>query len=59
VVRLEENTIAGEIVLFDDDVKAIRKLVDEAEVVGDRYMKSLMVEINGDCIDLLSWKGYN
>lgn len=56
-MRLEENTKAGEIVLSDEDVKAIRKLVDEAEVVGDRYMKSLMGEINGDCIAVSSWKG--
>ncbi|KAG5641473.1 hypothetical protein DXG03_005125 [Asterophora parasitica] len=57
VSRLEENAHGGEIVLSSDDVKAIRAVVEAAEVAGARYPPGLIPE--GDCIPLSSWNGEN
>ncbi|KAG6809781.1 hypothetical protein H0H92_014765 [Tricholoma furcatifolium] len=55
--RIEENGHAAEIVLEAEDVKAIRAVVDAAEVIGDRYSARFMPQ--GDCLPLSEWKGEN
>jgi diketogulonate reductase-like aldo/keto reductase len=54
--RIDENTGGGEISLSAEDVAAIRKLVDEADVAGNRYMDNLLGELEGNCIPLSEWK---
>ncbi|KAG6826687.1 hypothetical protein H0H92_014862 [Tricholoma furcatifolium] len=54
--RVEENAHAAEIVLEAEDVKAIRAVVDAAEVVGERYQAEYM-PAEGDCLPLSEWKG--
>ncbi|CAA7268207.1 unnamed protein product [Cyclocybe aegerita] len=54
--RVDENTKGAEITLSSEDVKAIRKVIDEAEVGGSRYMDNLMGELEGNCIPLSEWK---
>jgi len=54
--RLEENAKGGHLVLSPEDVKAIRKLVEDADVSGARYMEGLMGELTGDCIPLSEYK---
>jgi len=51
--RLEENAHAAEIKLSPDDVKAIRAVVEAAEVAGARYA----AEVEGNCIPVSEWKG--
>jgi len=46
----------GEISLSDEDVAAIRKLVDEADVAGTRYPEGILQEMEGNCIPLSEWK---
>ncbi|KAG6853210.1 hypothetical protein C0991_006113 [Blastosporella zonata] len=53
--RVEENAYAAEIILAPEDVKAIRAVVDSAEIVGERYETFHMPQ--GDCIPLSEWKG--
>ncbi|KAG6809780.1 hypothetical protein H0H92_014764 [Tricholoma furcatifolium] len=55
--RIEENAHAAEIVLEAEDVKAIRAVVDAAEVVGQRYPDRYVAVLKGDCIQLSEWKG--
>ncbi|CAA7270045.1 unnamed protein product [Cyclocybe aegerita] len=54
--RLEENTKASEVVLSPEDVKHLRKLVEEAEVAGNRYMDSLMGETYANSLPLAEWR---
>ncbi|RDB23530.1 Aldo-keto reductase yakc [NADP(+)] [Hypsizygus marmoreus] len=55
VARVEENAHAAEIELSPDDVKAIRAVVESAEVHGARYPEAFMPP--GDCISLSEYKG--
>ncbi|KAG5653935.1 hypothetical protein H0H81_009292 [Sphagnurus paluster] len=55
VERLEENARGAELSLSAEDVKAIRKVVEAAEVAGERYPDFFMPQ--GDCIELSEWKG--
>ncbi|KAH0579782.1 Aldo-keto reductase yakc [NADP+] [Termitomyces sp. J132] len=55
IERVEENALSAEITLEPEDVKAIRLVVEAAEVAGDRYPASLMHV--SDCIPLAEWKG--
>ncbi|KAG6902933.1 hypothetical protein C0995_009325 [Termitomyces sp. Mi166 len=48
VERLEENARGAEIALEPDDVKAIRSVVESAEVMGERYQAEFMPQ--GDCV---------
>ncbi|KAJ7026687.1 NADP-dependent oxidoreductase domain-containing protein, partial [Mycena alexandri] len=52
VARLEENAHSAEITLLPEDVKAIRKLVEEADVHGARNVNVS----DGDCIEMSEWK---
>ncbi|KAJ7353385.1 Aldo/keto reductase [Mycena albidolilacea] len=52
VDRLEENAHSAEIALSPEDVKAIRKRVEEADVQGARHANLP----EGDCIELAAWK---
>ncbi|KAG6908483.1 hypothetical protein DXG01_004486 [Tephrocybe rancida] len=54
--RVEENAHAAEIALAPEDVKAIRAVVEAAEVIGERYQAAFMPEIV-ECIPLSEWKG--
>jgi hypothetical protein len=49
---LEENAHSAEIALSPEDVKAIRKRVEEADVQGARHANLP----EGDCIELAAWK---
>jgi len=53
VDRLEDNAKGAEIKLSPEDVKAIRQLVESADVAGDRYARIPA----GDCISKEEWKG--
>ncbi|KAF5376106.1 hypothetical protein D9615_007745 [Tricholomella constricta] len=55
VVRLEEYAHGAEIPLSADDVKAIRAVVESAEVLGARHPLGMMPP--GDCLPLQEWKG--
>lgn len=55
--RLEENARGAEIVLTPGDIKAIRAVVEAAEVAGERYPEANMPK--GDCIPVSEWKGEN
>ncbi|KAG6855263.1 hypothetical protein H0H87_005900 [Tephrocybe sp. NHM501043] len=55
IARVEENARGAEIYLEPEDVKAIRNVIDSAEVGGERYPAEYMP--NGDCIPLSDWKG--
>ncbi|KAF8064099.1 NADP-dependent oxidoreductase domain-containing protein [Lyophyllum atratum] len=57
VARLEENARGAEIELSVEDVKAIRAVVESAQVAGERYPVGLMPQ--GDCLPLSEWKGEN
>ncbi|KAJ7855026.1 Aldo/keto reductase [Mycena olivaceomarginata] len=52
VDRLEENAHSAEIALSPEDMKAIRKRVEEADVQGARHANLP----EGDCIELAAWK---
>ncbi|KAF7326971.1 Aldo-keto reductase yakc [Mycena venus] len=52
VARLEENAHSAEINLSPEDVEAIRKRVEEADVHGARNINLPQ----GDCIELADWK---
>jgi len=56
VERLEENAHAANINLFSDDVKAIRAVVEAAEVVGERLPVQVYGDLTGDCIPVSEWK---
>ena len=56
VERLEENAASAELRLLPEDVKAIRKLAEEADGTnGDRYSPQYVSD--GKCIPLSEWKG--
>ena len=55
--RVEENAGGAEIQLTDDDVKAIRALVENADVSGERYTSEQLKATEGNCIPLSEWKG--
>lgn len=57
VQRVEENAKGAEIALSPEDVKAIRKLSEEADVQGLRLPASFMAVCQGDCLPLDQWKG--
>lgn len=58
--RLEENARGAELRLSAEDVKAIRDVVESAEVAGGRYPDPghhfKFVLATGDCIPLSEWK---
>jgi diketogulonate reductase-like aldo/keto reductase len=56
IARVEENVSSAELVLEPDDVKAIRKLCESADVQGGRYPEGMTLP-DGDCIELDEWKG--
>ncbi|GLB40529.1 putative aldo keto reductase [Lyophyllum shimeji] len=55
IKRLEENAHSAEIELAPEDVRAIRSVVESAEVAGARYLP--IHQFTGDCIPLLEWRG--
>ena len=55
--RVEENAGAAELQLAPDDIAAIRKLSENAEVKGTRYAGAMMKFVEGNCIPLNEWKG--
>ncbi|KAJ8519182.1 hypothetical protein ONZ45_g3834 [Pleurotus djamor] len=55
--RIAENVRATEVLLSDEEVAEIRVLIEEADVVGDRYPLSWMVSLKGDTLPLSEWKG--
>ncbi|KAG6853211.1 hypothetical protein C0991_006114 [Blastosporella zonata] len=55
VERVEENALSAEVSLAPEDVKAIRLVVEGAEVSGERYPAERMPI--GDCIPVSEWKG--
>lgn len=57
VERVEENAKGAEITLSPEDVKAIRKLSEEADVQGLRYPAAFMASVEGECLPLDQWKG--
>lgn len=57
VERVEENAGGADLKLSPEDVKAIRKLAEEADVQGLRYPEAFMKSVEGDCLPLDQWKG--
>ena len=57
VERVEENAGASELQLTADDVVAIRSLVEEADVQGDRTAEKYKAFYQQDCITLEKWNG--
>ncbi|TFK97672.1 NADP-dependent oxidoreductase domain-containing protein [Pterulicium gracile] len=60
IERLNENAQGALLKLSDEDVKIIRKLVDEAAVVsGSRYTEAYLSSpgMSGNCIAMSEWKG--
>ncbi|KZT70939.1 Aldo/keto reductase [Daedalea quercina L-15889] len=55
--RLEENAEAAEIVLKDEDVKALREIVEAADVRGGRAPELFAHLMASECIPLSEWKG--
>ncbi|KAI5123181.1 hypothetical protein M0805_003948 [Coniferiporia weirii] len=56
--RVEENARGAELILEQEDVRAIRALVEAADVIGERYNSGLLLDsIRGECISLEEWKG--
>ncbi|TDL15050.1 Aldo/keto reductase [Rickenella mellea] len=55
VARLEDNAGAAELELSPEDVKEIRRLSEQADVLGGRYPDWLLSD--GVCIPLTEWKG--
>ena len=49
--------MGAELKLSAEDIDAIRKLSEAAEVVGTRYPEVHMKSVEGDCIPLDQWKG--
>jgi hypothetical protein len=54
-VRVEENSSAAELVLESEDVQALRKLCEAADVQGERYPPGFLN--TGDTIELGGWRG--
>ena len=57
VERIEENAKGAELTLSAEDVKAIRKLSEDADVQGLRYPAAFMATVEGECLPLEQWKG--
>lgn len=57
VERVEENGTAAELQLSVDEVKAIRRLVDEADVQGERTAEKYKTFFQPGCIPFEEWKG--
>lgn len=57
VERLEENAKAAEIVLKDEDVRALRAIVEAADVQGERMPGQFAHLMTSGCIPLSEWKG--
>ena len=57
IARLEENAKAGEIALSPEDVKALRAVVDAADVKGERYPEAMKKMVVLDSIPLSEYKG--
>ena len=55
--RVQENAAAAHIKLEDDDVKAIRQIVDGLQALGSRYPESSNLKVGEDSIPLDQWKG--
>lgn len=54
-MRVEENGSSAELTLDPEDVKALRKLIDTADVQGARY--PVEFEFPADSMPLSEWKG--
>ena len=54
---MEENAGGAEVQLASEDVKAIRALVENADVQGLRYGAVQLEAVKGNCIPLSEWKG--
>jgi len=59
VDRVEDNAKGGELQLSAEDVKAIRRLVEAADVQGERYPPSILANCEVDSLALDEWKGEN
>ncbi|TFY54450.1 hypothetical protein EVJ58_g8859 [Rhodofomes roseus] len=57
VERLEENAKAAEITLSSEDVKALKAVVEAADVRGGRFPEQFASLMNTECIPLSEWKG--
>ena len=57
IERLEENAKAAEITLEDEDVRALRVIVEAAEVQGERVPGQFAHLMVSECIPLSEWKG--
>ena len=57
IERVEENAKSAEIVLKDEDVKALRAIVDAASVYGNRVPGLFAHLMVVDSIPLSEWKG--
>ncbi|KAI0725049.1 NADP-dependent oxidoreductase domain-containing protein [Fomitopsis betulina] len=57
IERLAENAKSAEIVLKDEDVKALRAIVDVADVHGERIPGMFAHMMVADSIPLSEWKG--
>ncbi|ESK89139.1 hypothetical protein Moror_5261 [Moniliophthora roreri MCA 2997] len=57
--RVEENSCSAELTLSPEAIKAIRTLVDNAEVAGtrNRTIAWVVAAMEGNCIKLEDWKG--
>ena len=54
--RVDENTAAGEVKISPEDMAAIRKVVDEADVAGVRYTTIFLDQLDGESLPLSEWK---
>ena len=57
IERAKEDACGAELELAPEDVKAIRDVVESADVAGERYAVSTLPSLKGDCIPLSEWKG--
>lgn len=55
--RLEDNAKGAELQLSPEDVKAIRSLVEAADVQGERYPPAILANCEVDSLALEEWKG--
>lgn len=55
--RVQENAGAAYIKLEDEDIKAIREMVDALQAHGDRYPEAYSKDVGGDTLSLKEWKG--
>ncbi|KLO18489.1 Aldo/keto reductase [Schizopora paradoxa] len=57
IERLEDNAKGAELPLSAEDVKAIRSLVEAADVQGERYPPAILANCEVDSLALSEWKG--